>query len=57
MSNEVKTIDTATFVCHICGEPSSEICVRCTKDACANHRCEKCKRCSDCCQCDFRRHA
>ncbi|HLW76224.1 MAG TPA: hypothetical protein VKS01_04545 [Bryobacteraceae bacterium] len=45
----------AAFTCHICTEPSSEICVHCTKDVCPNHRCEKCKRCSDCCQCEFRR--
>lgn len=45
-----------TFPCSICNEPSTEICVHCTKDACANHLCEKCKRCSDCCQCDFRRN-
>jgi len=43
------------FTCHICGEPSNELCVRCTNDVCANHRCEKCKRCSDCCQCELRR--
>jgi len=40
------------FVCHICGEESSRICVRCTKDACNNHLCEKCQRCSDCCECE-----
>jgi hypothetical protein len=45
-----------TFACSICGEPATEICVYCTKDACPNHRCEKCQRCSDCCQCEFRRH-
>jgi hypothetical protein len=48
--------DILTFVCSICNEPSTEICVYCTKDTCNNHLCEKCKRCSDCCQCDFRRH-
>src|ERR1700675_733559 len=42
----------AIFTCSICGEPSSEICVSCTKDACGNHRCERCKRCSDCCECE-----
>ena len=41
-----------TFTCSICGEPSHDICVACTKDACANHRCARCKRCSDCCGCD-----
>jgi hypothetical protein len=46
---------TLTFECSICGEPSGEICVYCTKDACPNHRCEKCGRCSDCCSCDVRR--
>ena len=45
-------IDTLMFSCSICGEPSSMICVRCTKDACANHLCPKCNRCSDCCQCE-----
>ncbi len=45
-----------TFQCNICSEPSTDICVYCTKDTCANHLCEKCKRCSDCCQCDFRRN-
>lgn len=40
------------FTCSICGEVSQEICVRCTKDACDNHRCLKCLRCSDCCECE-----
>jgi hypothetical protein len=40
------------FVCSICGEQSTRICARCTKDACANHLCEKCLRCSDCCECE-----
>jgi hypothetical protein len=44
--------EAAIFTCSICGEPASEICVYCTKDACGNHRCERCKRCSDCCECD-----
>ena len=39
------------FVCSICEEQSTRICVSCTKDACGNHLCEKCKRCSDCCAC------
>jgi len=26
----------------VCGEPSGEICVHCTKDVCDNHRCDKC---------------
>jgi len=47
-------IETATFVCSICNEPSTEICVYCTKDTCRNHRCERCKRCSDCCECEVR---
>lgn len=41
------------FVCSICEEAASQICVRCTKDACANHICEKCHRCSDCCECEL----
>ena len=40
------------FICSICGEESTRICVRCTKDACANHLCDKCLRCSDCCECE-----
>jgi hypothetical protein len=44
-----------TFACSICGEASTRICVRCTKDACGNHLCEKCARCSDCCECEQRR--
>jgi len=47
--------ETVTFACSICGEPSTSICVYCTKDACPNHRCEKCERCSDCCQCEAKR--
>jgi len=45
-------VQAAVFTCSICGEPSSNICAYCTKDACANHRCERCKRCSDCCECE-----
>jgi hypothetical protein len=45
-------VNAAVFTCSICGEPSTNICAYCTKDACANHRCERCKRCSDCCECD-----
>ena len=45
---------TARFTCSICAEPSSEICVWCTKDACANHLCTRCQRCSDCCHCEVR---
>ena len=40
------------FVCNICGEESTRICARCTKDTCSNHLCEKCLRCSDCCECE-----
>src|ERR1039458_7152405 len=32
------------FQCSICGEESTRICARCTKDACDNHLCEKCRR-------------
>ena len=46
------TIPAAVFTCSICGEPSTNICAYCTKDACANHRCVRCKRCSDCCECE-----
>ena len=41
------------FTCSICGEESTRICVRCTKDACDNHLCDKCHRCSDCCECEI----
>jgi hypothetical protein len=40
------------FACSICGEESTQICGRCTKDACDNHLCPKCRRCSDCCECE-----
>jgi len=43
----------AIFTCSICGEPSGDICVFCTKDVCINHRCDRCKRCSDCCECEI----
>ena len=46
--------EAKTFACSICGEPSTEICVYCTKDACNNHLCSRCGRCSDCCECDIR---
>ena len=45
-------VTVAVFTCSICGEPSTNICAYCTKDACANHRCVRCKRCSDCCECE-----
>jgi len=41
------------FFCSICGEESTRICARCTKDSCNNHLCEKCLRCSDCCECEI----
>jgi len=44
------------FHCYICEEPSTAICVRCTRDACENHLCEKYRRCSDCCSCDETLH-
>ncbi len=47
-------MEPGTFTCSICAEASRDICVYCTKDACANHLCEKCKRCSDCCECEMR---
>jgi hypothetical protein len=43
-----------TFTCSICEEQSTRICVRCTKDTCSNHLCEKCGACSDCCDCEIR---
>ncbi len=39
------------FLCSICEEESTRICVNCTKDACGNHLCDRCGRCSDCCAC------
>lgn len=44
---------THEYTCSICGEPSTEICHYCTKDACANHLCQKCRYCSDCCHCEI----
>lgn len=41
------------FSCTICEENSTRICVRCTKDTCTNHLCEKCGACSDCCACEL----
>ncbi|HBY58885.1 MAG TPA: hypothetical protein DEH78_03630 [Solibacterales bacterium] len=41
------------FTCSICGDPSTELCVWCTKDACDLHRCQRCARCSDCCECEI----
>jgi hypothetical protein len=41
------------FICSICEEESTRICVRCTKDTCSNHLCEKCGACSDCCDCEL----
>jgi hypothetical protein len=43
-----------TFTCSICDAESTKICAHCTKDACANHLCERCNRCSDCCNCEIR---
>ena len=48
-------MEIGTFTCSICSEQSTDICVYCTKDACANHLCKRCKRCSDCCQCETTR--
>jgi len=45
-------MEVAVFTCSICSEVSRDICVYCTKDACANHLCGRCRRCSDCCQCE-----
>jgi hypothetical protein len=44
--------EVQTYTCSICGDPSTEICVYCTKDACPNHLCRRCLRCSDCCECE-----
>jgi hypothetical protein len=46
------TAEERTFTCSICQDPSTAICVFCTKDACPNHLCRRCSRCSDCCSCD-----
>lgn len=45
-------VTSMPFACSICGEESTQICARCTKDACDNHLCAKCLRCSDCCECE-----
>jgi hypothetical protein len=42
------------FTCTICEQTSSRICVRCTKDTCGNHLCDKCGACSDCCACELK---
>jgi hypothetical protein len=47
--------EAVIFVCAICGEPSRDICVSCTKDTCENHICPKCHQCSDCCNCEASR--
>lgn len=52
MTNTAPLADPYVYTCSICSEPSRDICVYCTKDACPNHRCEKCRRCSDCCECE-----
>ncbi len=52
-SPQVNPAAAPGFVCSICGEPSTRICVWCTKDACDNHICAKCSRCSDCCECEL----
>ena len=49
----MSTTSVLTFVCSICGDPSHDICVYCTKDACHLHRCQRCLRCSDCCECEL----
>ncbi len=41
------------FICTICEQESTRICVSCTKDTCNNHLCVKCTRCSDCCACEL----
>jgi hypothetical protein len=46
-------MEVGAFVCSICEDPSLTICVYCTKDACANHLCDRCHRCSDCCACEL----
>jgi hypothetical protein len=48
-------IATTSYTCNICGEESTRICSRCTKDTCNNHLCERCSRCSDCCECEITR--
>jgi hypothetical protein len=50
---EEEVDEPMAFFCSICGEESTRICVRCTKDTCSNHLCDKCQRCSDCCECEL----
>ncbi len=37
------------YICSICEQESTRICVSCTKDTCDDHLCGICKSCSDCC--------
>jgi len=53
MTPNISTSVPRAYTCSICGEPSTEICHYCTKDACANHLCQKCHYCSDCCHCEI----
>jgi hypothetical protein len=45
-------VSDMSFACNICGEESTRICSRCTKDSCENHLCDRCVKCSDCCECE-----
>ena len=45
------------FHCYICKEPSTRICVYCTRDGCELHLCERCHRCTDCCVCHLEQQA
>lgn len=53
LTNAYPMTMTMNFVCNICEEQSTRICVKCTKDTCSNHLCEKCGACSDCCDCEI----
>ena len=55
ISEEKPLTETQVFVCTICGQASTDICVSCTKDTCENHLCPKCLCCSDCCVCEMTR--
>lgn len=52
-SKAAPEVGETRFRCHICDEPSEEICPRCTRDVCGNHICEHCGQCSDCCDCEW----
>lgn len=53
LERDGSAVAESPFRCHICDEPSLEICPRCTRDVCDNHICTHCTQCSDCCDCEW----